>query len=216
MGLEIRRPITQIYNGVDTDLLKPGPDGVRDQLGIAAETFVVGIVGRLDPIKDHPTLFRAVAGLRERGVDAELLVVGSGPERERLEPLAGEGVRFLGNRSDVPDVMRAMDAFALTSLNEGISNTILEAMATGLPVIATRVGGNPELIEDGVCGVLVEPGDDGSIAESLARYAGNGDLARAHGAAARRRALDRFSIKRMVAGYEEVWKRVVESGRKGS
>ena len=155
--VRIKRPVTQIYNGVDTEMLRPGDDGaaVRDELGIPGECFVAGIVGRLDPIKDHPTLFRALAALRAQGGDARLLVVGEGPEEDRLRAVAGEGVHFLGNRTDVPRVLQALDLFVLSSLNEGISNTILEAMAAGLPVVATRVGGNSELVEDGVSGRLV-------------------------------------------------------------
>lgn len=207
--LRIRRPVTQVYNGVDTDVFAPGeqPSPLRAELGLPAGAFVLGSVGRLDPIKDHPTLFRAVASLRERGLPAELLVVGDGPERERLEGLAGGGVHLLGDRRDVPELLRALDVFALTSQNEGLSNTILEAMASGLPVVATRVGGNPELVEDGRSGVLVDVGRPEALADALAAYV---DLARrrAHGEAGRARVLERFSVRQMVDGYERVWMRV--------
>lgn len=205
----ITKPVTQIYNGVDTEVFRPGPaDGVRAELGLGPETFAVGVVGRLDPIKDHPTLFRAFTELRNTAPEARLLVVGDGPERARLESLAGEGVLFLGDRADVPEILRALDLFVLPSRNEGISNTILEAMATGLPVLATAVGGNPELVESGVTGTLVPPGDPAALARALEAYAAAPERRAAEGAAARTRALERFSIPAMVEGYEAVWRRV--------
>ncbi len=208
----VRRPVTQIYNGVDTGVFRPGPGGrVRSELGLPADAFVAGIVGRLDPIKDHPTLFRAFSRLRESVPEARLLVVGDGPERERLEREAGEGVVFLGDRTDVPEVLRALDVFVLCSRNEGISNTILEAMATGLPVVATGVGGNPELVMPGRTGTLVPPGDPEALCAALGRYAGAPRLARAHGEAGRARAASGFSVEAMVSAYEGVWRAV--SGR---
>ncbi len=207
--VRVKKPVTQIYNGVDTDVFRPGRDGgLRTELGIQRESFVIGSVGRLDPIKDHPTLFRAFARLRESVPGARLLVVGDGPERERLAGEAGEGVVFLGNRTDVPRVLRALDVLVLCSRNEGISNTILEAMASGLPVVATEVGGNPELVVPGVTGELVSPGAAEEVSDRLLRYARNRALAAAHGEAGRERVLKCFSIGTMVAGYERVWFRV--------
>ena len=207
--VRVGKPVTQIYNGVDTEVFRPGPDGgVRAELGIPGRSFVIGSVGRLDPIKDHSTLFRAFVRLREAVPDARLLVVGDGPERERLESEAGPGVVFLGNRTDVPRVLRALDVLVLCSRNEGISNTILEAMASGLPVVATRVGGNPELVVPGATGELVSPGAPGEISDRLLRYVRDPMLAKAHGMAGRKRVLECFSIEAMVAGYERVWRRV--------
>ena len=207
----VRIPVTQIYNGVDTDVFRPdrsAAPGVRRELGLPDGAFVVAICARLDPIKDHPTLFRAIERVRASGVAIRLLVVGDGPERDRLGRVAGAETSFLGDRSDVPRILRATDAFALTSLNEGISNTILEAMASGLPVVATRVGGNPELVQHDVTGVLVEPGDDAAIAGALLEYAGNGSRAEAHGQAGRSRAVREFGIPAMVAAYENVYRRL--------
>jgi len=207
----LAKPITQIYNGVDTERFLPGPgDHLRNELGIPRGNFVAGVVGRLDPIKDHPTLFSAFSRLRETVPEARLLVVGDGPERGRLETMAGEGVVFLGERRDVPELMRTLDLFVLPSRNEGISNTILEAMATGLPVVATAVGGNPELVEPGVTGTLVPAGSPEALAQALSVYAASYELRQEHGAAARARALERFSIPAMVQSYEKVWRRVVQ------
>lgn len=202
-------PVTQIYNGVDTDRFSPSMTRgeVRKELGIEEGAFVVTICGRLDPIKDHLTLFRAVEAVRARGVAIRLLVIGDGPERPRLERAVGPGIDLLGNREDVPRILGDTDVFALTSLNEGISNTILEAMASGLPVVATDVGGNPELVDDGVTGVLVSPGAPESIADALIEYWQDRDLRSAHGEAGRQRALRDFSTSAMVEGYEAVYRR---------
>lgn len=208
--VRVRSPVQQIYNGVDTTRFRPGiANGrIRRELGVAPQAFVVTICSRLDPIKDHPTLFRALDGLRASRPDAEAWVVGDGPERSALERLAIRGVRFLGERHDVPEILSETDVFVLPSHNEGISNTILEALASGVPVVATARGGNPELVVDGECGQLFTPGRADELRGLLERYAANGELRRAHGAAARRRALERFGIEDMVAAYEELYRRV--------
>ncbi len=206
----IRRPITQIYNGVDTDQYRPDPLArarVRCELGLAEDAFVAGVVGRLDPIKDHPTLLAAFGRLRAEHPEARLLIIGDGPERARLEALAGDGVLFLGDRGDVPELMRALDVFVLPSRNEGISNTILEAMASGLPVVATRVGGNAELVAEGNTGVLLEAGDPIAMGGALRRYASDPPLGRADGTAGRGLVVTRFRTADMVTAYEGVWRR---------
>lgn len=208
--VRVRKPVTQIYNGVDAEKYCPGNgrDQIRAELGLAADIPLVGVVGRLDPIKDHPTLFRAFEAVRTVLPEARLLVAGDGPERKRLEGQAGEGVIFLGNRSDVPEILRALDLFVLPSLNEGISNTILEAMATGTPVVATRVGGNPELVEDECTGILVKPGDFQSMASAILRYLEHADLRARHSEAGRQSVLKRFSIEAMVRSYEAIYRRL--------
>jgi sugar transferase (PEP-CTERM/EpsH1 system associated) len=218
--IRIVKPVTQIYNGVDTEAYRPDVDGarVRVDLGIAQDAFVVGVVGRLDPIKNHAVLFEAFAGVRESVPDAVLLVIGDGPESERLSRAAGTGVRLLGNRNDLPQLLGALDVFVLPSLNEGISNTILEAMAAALPVVATGVGGTPELIGDGSTGTLVPAGDAEAIRTALQRYHASRERRREHGEAARRKVVAEFSIDRMTGAYETVWRRVAgvrqpEAGR---
>src|SRR5882724_10378981 len=146
-----------MYNGVDTQRFAPCKEtqlAMRKELGLPAESFVIGTVGRLVPIKDHHTLLKAAALLSGSGIDVRVLLVGSGPERERLQRKATDSlegrVYFAGDSGRVPEMLNAMDVFVLASLGEGMSNTLLEAMATGLPVFATNVGGNPEIIEDNV------------------------------------------------------------------
>lgn len=205
----IRSPITRICNGVDTSRFRPTTERgrIRAALGIPLDAFVVTVCGRLDPIKDHSTLLRAVNSIRATGVPARLLIVGGGPERSRLEREADDATIILGTRQDVPEILRDSDVFALTSLNEGLSNTILEAMATGLPVVATGVGGNPELVEHESTGVLVEPGDHIAVAQSLRDYFRYPRRRAEHGAAGRQRAIDHFGVLSMVAAYEEVYRR---------
>jgi len=206
--VRVRCPVTQIYNGVDTRAFSGDPTSaaLRAELGLPPDALLVAIVGRLDAIKDHPTLFRAFAEVRKRIPRAELLVIGDGSEEERLRQLLVPGIRMLGLRSDVPRILRGIDVLALTSRNEGISNTILEAMAAGLPVVASRVGGNVELVEDGVTGRLFPAGDGAALAEALAFYLGSPERRAAHGAAARERVVRIFRIEAMVEAYERVWR----------
>ncbi|HET9251408.1 MAG TPA: TIGR03088 family PEP-CTERM/XrtA system glycosyltransferase [Candidatus Eisenbacteria bacterium] len=216
IGIAPRR-ITQIYNGVDTERFAPVPRPDRDRLPEAfrAEGLVlVGLVGRLQPVKDFASMIRALGVLRERAPRAEaavrVAVFGDGPLlgdlRGLVASLALESrVWFAGSVPDVPDALRSMDLFALTSRNEGISNTILEAMAVGLPVLATAVGGNVELVQDGVTGTLVPAGDPESLAGAVAAYASDPALRRAHGEAGRARAVERFSLAAMVRRYLDLY-----------
>jgi len=202
--------VTQIYNGVDTELFRPdgGREALRRELGLSESSLLIGIVARLDPIKDHPTLLRAFAEIANKHPDAHLAVVGDGTARPSLERPGLQRVHFLGGRADIPDLLRGLDLFVLTSLNEGISNTILEAMSSGLPVVASRVGGNPELVRDGIDGTLFPAGDAAALAACLDNYLVNGEMRREHGRHARSGVVERFSVAQMVSQYEAVWRRV--------
>lgn len=164
-----------IINGVDTGRFCPNPATrarLRQELGLE-HAFVVGSVGRLVPVKDYGTLIRAFAQLAAHHAHCRLVLVGGGPEESSLRALAqelgvGAQVLFTGRRSDVADLMNVFDVFALSSLTEGLSNTILEAMATGLPVVATRVGGNPEIVLEGRNGHMVATSDANAMAAILA------------------------------------------------
>jgi sugar transferase (PEP-CTERM/EpsH1 system associated) len=211
--------IRQLYSGVDTgrfhpdgpvpsDLPWPSPSG-----GVA-RPVIVGTVGRLDPIKNQRGLLRAFRAILERHPDwrgrVRLIIAGDGPLRGELVALARElglegSVWFPGARSDVPELIRAMDVFVLPSINEGISNTILEAMATARPVVAGRTGGNPELVVDGLTGALYDPNEESALADSLENYVQQSDLRRSHGEAARWRVVEQFSLEAMVARYGEFY-----------
>ena len=211
VGVPPRR-LSQIYNGVDTERFRPAGERARIEgcpFG-EPEDFVIGWVGRMDPVKGLSTLLaafaRAVQRLPSAATHLRLALVGDGPERAKVEALVaehklGERVWFAGERADVAELMRGFDCFALPSLGEGISNTILEAMASRLPVVASRVGGNAELIESGMTGRLVPACDPEALAEALLAYFRDRALARRHGKAARRVAETRFSLSRMVSDY---------------
>jgi sugar transferase (PEP-CTERM/EpsH1 system associated) len=209
--------ITQIYNGVDTLRFTPARAD-RSRLlphGFAPEgTVVFGTVGRLQPVKDQATLIRAYACLAQTHPRARLVVVGDGPLQAELRALAAtlgvqERIHFTGALDDVLSALHALDVFVLPSLNEGISNTILEAMACGLPVLATAVGGNVELVEDGMMGHLFAPGDVPALADHMASYVSDDDLRRTHGARARVRAEAQFGLDRMVDDYVAVYDAVI-------
>jgi sugar transferase (PEP-CTERM/EpsH1 system associated) len=206
--------VTQIYNGVDTEAFSPADkEAARRTLGIRDGAVVIGTVGRLDPVKDHRGLLEAF-GRIARHPQAQLVVVGDGPCRAELEQvgrrLGLDGrVLMLGERQDVARILRALDVFALPSLGEGISNALLEAMASGLPVIATRVGGNPELVDHGVTGTLVSPRSAEALAAAFDRYLLDPALIRKHGEAGRQRALRDFSLDRMFGAYDSLYSRLL-------
>jgi sugar transferase (PEP-CTERM/EpsH1 system associated) len=200
-----------LYNGVDTRRFAPCQEtrlAMRRELGLPEDSFVVGAVGRLVPIKDHQTLLKAAALLSARGIDVRVLLVGSGPEREKLQAAASglEGrVCFAGDSDRVPGMLDVMDVFVLPSLNEGMSNTLLEAMASGLPVLATNVGGNPEIIEDNINGCLFSPCDVEWLANKLQLLARDPALIHQLGTAARNRAIESFSLSRMLESYRSFY-----------
>ena len=201
-----------MYNGVDTQRFVPNQEAriaMRRELGLPEKSFVIGAVGRLVPIKDHQTLLKAAALLSASGIDVRVLLVGSGPEREKLQRQAADGMQsrvcFVGDSSRVPEMLNAMDVFALPSLNEGMSNTLLEAMACGLPVLATNVGGNPEIVENNINGCLFEPGDVAWLGAKLKFLAQDPALIHQLGTSARNRAIESFSLSRMLENYRSFY-----------
>ena len=218
VGIPLER-ISQIYNGVETERFQPSrgarpaiPGCPFDEPGL----WLVGTVGRMEDIKDPLNLMRAF--VRAQALDPaaarhmRLIVVGDGALRaEARQVLERAGVQervwFAGERADVPDIMRGLDCFVLPSLAEGVSNTILEAMACRLPVVATRVGGNSELIESGMTGTLVSPANADALAQAILAYFHDRVTARRHAKAACRDVEARFSLKRMVLDYTRVYER---------
>jgi sugar transferase (PEP-CTERM/EpsH1 system associated) len=212
------RKVVTILNGVDTAEIRPGADpaAARAALGVPGGGFHVGCVARLDPVKDHGTLLAAFARLRAARPDAHLTLVGGGPERATLEALTAAlgllgAVTFAGERHDVASVLAAFDVFALASRSEGLSLTLLEAAAAGLPAVATRVGGNAEVVVDGETGLLVAPADPAALAAALAALAARPDRA-ALGAAGRARVVRHFSAERMAAAYHALYAEVLGIG----
>jgi len=214
------RKIHQIYNGVDSvkfhPRIGPRPDFAHP------DSIVFGSVGRMVEVKDYPALVRAFIQLMrqqpERSERARLVIVGEGPARQTcLDMLQGAGLAHLawlpGARDDIADIMQAIDVFVLPSRNEGISNTILEAFASGLPVIATAVGGNVELVEDGVTGRLVPSGDMAALVQALLFYLDAPARIAEHGASARRQAEQRYSIPVMADAYAAVYDKTLARRR---
>jgi sugar transferase (PEP-CTERM/EpsH1 system associated) len=185
---------------------------------MSGNELLIGSVGRMVEVKDYPNLVRAFLRLLsdqpELRKRLRLIIVGEGGSRvECLDLLRAAGAGDLawlpGERSDVAEIMRALDVFVLPSLGEGISNTILEAMASGLPVIATHVGGNPELVAHDRTGKLVPAGDPAALAQVLYSYTQDRGQVKAHGQAARATIESRFSMETMVANYLSVYDRAL-------
>jgi sugar transferase (PEP-CTERM/EpsH1 system associated) len=217
--------VKQIYNGVDTQRFHPRT-GARASLGpegfASPRTLVVGTVGRMEAVKDQLTLVRAFIHLlntepreRER---LRLVVIGDGSLRAEARKLLrvanADHLAWLpGERGDIPEIMRALDVFVLPSLREGISNTILEAMASGLPVVATRIGGNPELVDEEHTGMLVPYANPVAMAAAIRTYLVERDRLIRHGQAGREKAETRFSMEAMIDGYLAAYDAVLHSKR---
>ncbi len=210
---------TLIANGVDTDAFAP-PQGVMPAVPGCPFTpgthWLVGTVGRLQTVKNQPLLARAFVRLMQAHPEAadrlRLVIVGEGPLRGEVQDiLAKAGVQHLawlaGARNDVADILRSLDCFVLPSQAEGTSCTLQEAMACGLPVVATAVGGTPDLVEQGVTGWLVPSDDEAAMADALWRCYTDAELARSLGATARARALANYGLDGMVQRYEKLFSR---------
>lgn len=208
-----RAPRRVIPNGVPVAAFAPAPgarEAVRGELGLPARAPVVLAVSRLAPQKDVATLVRAFSSPRLAALDARLLVAGGGPLRAELEQLArdrnaGDRIRFLGIRTDVPRLLAAADLFALPSRYEGNPLTVMEAMAAGLPVVATAVGSVPELVP-AAAGRLVPAGDEGALEDALHALLRDPVRIRALGAAAARVAAERFDAAAMAAAYAALYR----------
>jgi colanic acid/amylovoran biosynthesis glycosyltransferase len=211
-----RDKIRVIYNGVDTQRFEEPatPQATREELGIPPHHAVVGHLARLEPQKDPHTFLHAAATVAEQAPNVSFLVVGGGSLQEDLEREArtiglGERMVFTGPRRDVPRMLAACDLSVLSSVKEGMSNTVMESMAAGKPMVATRVGGNPELIEDGVTGILVPPRDPAALAAGIQRILDDPDLSKSMGQKARARMAERFSVDAMVAATEGLYDELV-------
>lgn len=206
--------ITVIHNGVDSRRFQPDPAiraRVREELGFSPSEFCIGCVGNLTPVKDYPTALRGLDSFDQACDNWRLVVVGEGPERPKLEEIVNahprwkNRVTFLGLSHRVPELLAAMDVYLLSSVIEGISNSLLEAMASGLPAVATAVGGNPEVVVDGESGLLFPAGDFKKLAEQLLLIREQAELRASLARRARQRVREEFSIDSMVRKYQAVY-----------
>ena len=186
---------------------------LKDQVGIRKDSFVIGNIARLSPEKDHATLLKAFRNLVRKDIHAELIIVGDGMLSEALKKLAKEfgikeHVKFLGERNDVAHLLRIFDVFILSSTEEGIPLTILEAMAAGKPVIATQTGGSSEVVVDGETGYLVPCREPEEIELAVLRFYNDRGLIQKMGEAGLRRIRENFTIEQMMEAYQKVYESV--------
>jgi sugar transferase (PEP-CTERM/EpsH1 system associated) len=213
LGEVVRIPkhkILFIKNGVDTDKFAPGAAAAITDCPWSEDDIVIGTVARVQDVKNHRLLVEAFARLRKQHGDLaprlKLAIVGDGPllpavQKQVAELGLQEAVWLPGARADIGAVLQTFSVFALPSLAEGTPVSMLEAMASNLPVVASKVGGIPEVVDDGVQGLLVPVGDVEALAQALARYAGDANLRAAHGHAGRARVEERFSMRAMLTAY---------------
>jgi glycosyltransferase involved in cell wall biosynthesis len=201
LGIELRERVDDVN----------GRDETRRVLGIGPERFTVGWIGRMTEVKRTGDVLLAFKRLRDRGVDATLCLVGDGPERDRVERRAHElgimrSTLFLGYQEDVAPFYAAFDAMILPSGNEGTPVSAIEALAAGRPVVATRVGGVPDVVRDGEDGFLVDRGAVDDLAEALARLAADPTLRKRMGEAGRERVLPRYAVDRLVDDVDRLYR----------
>jgi len=211
--------IVTIYNGVEIQKAKISIDKVLAQkieLGLDPDCAVIGTVANLHLRKDHRNLLHAATRVVSIIPKVQFLLVGNGHLREELEKLTEDlnlknKVIFAGHRSDVPELLSLMDIFVLPSLTEGMSNALLEAMAAELPCVATKVGGNPEVVQDGVTGFVVSPKDPESMAGAIIKLLQDKDLASKMGKSGQHEVMTNFTIDRMVSQLEQLYERLLSN-----
>jgi glycosyltransferase involved in cell wall biosynthesis len=208
--------IEVIHNGVDTGTYFAGPpdEAVRRELAVDQGDTLVTTVASLKPLKGVDLLLRAARRVLRTNRAVTFLIVGDGPERSNLERLAGvldigERVRFVGVRGDVPALLRSSDMFVLSSRTEAFPLVVLEAMASGLPVVATGVGSVREMVEDGISAIVVPPEDSNALADAIVRIIDDEELARAFGDEGRRIVERRFRVETMCHKREELFARLL-------
>jgi glycosyltransferase involved in cell wall biosynthesis len=217
LGALAGRKVFVVANGIDTRAFhtRDGAELLRNSLGIPVTAPVIGTVGRLSKVKCQDLLLRAFRQIGSERPEARLLLVGDGPERGPLEALARDlglagRVAFAGYQPQPEQYLRVMDVFALTSRAEGMPLAILEAWASALPVVATRVGGIPGLVEDGRTGLLVDSGDEPALTQALRRVLAEPGLARRLGEAGRDRAVSEFDTQCMAREYHRHYLELME------
>lgn len=203
-----RRKLVTIINGIATDMFaqRPRPATLVREFGVPPECRVIGTVARLDEVKDQLSMIRAFEIVCRRVGDCRLFLVGDGPLRDELTAYINQQnlqsrVIITGQRNDVPDFLNLFDVFVLSSLSEGTSISLLEAMASGVPPVVTRVGGNPDIVEHGVEGLVVEPRDPEALADAITKLLSERELHERFAKKCMAKAERDYSIARMVRSY---------------
>jgi len=206
-----------IFNGIDINKYTNSLDVLKkkQELGIDKDSLIIGNVARLVPMKDHMNLLEAFHSINKSLPNTKLVIVGDGKLRKDLEKRAEElnldgSVIFLGIRTDIPEILNVFDVFVLSSESEGLSLSLLEAMAASKPVVATNVGGNSEVIDDGATGLLVPPKNSKGLADALIKILSNKELSNSIGIAGQRKVKERFSLEFMTKEYEELYEHWLE------
>jgi glycosyltransferase involved in cell wall biosynthesis len=222
LGIAPREQFAVVRLGIELEQRvaadRDGRGESRRILGIGPDRFAVGWIGRMTGVKRTQDVLRAFRRLRDQGVDACLCMIGDGPDRPAVERFAHElGIMrdtlFLGYQEEVAQFYAAFDAMILPSINEGTPVSAIEALAAGRPVVATRVGGVPDVVREGEDGFLVEPGDVDALADRLARLAGDPALRERLGAAGRARVIPRYSVERLVDDHDLLYRSLLEARR---
>ena len=221
MATEVGFPrdrIQVLRNGVDLERFDPRHRSIgRARLGVGPNDLLIGTAGRLVPVKDHATLLHAYARLRAAGVPFIGVITGTGPLLSELHAIADtlglDNVKFLGARDDIEYILPALDIFVLSSVSEGLSNTIQEAMASGAAVVATHVGGADELVQVDATGLLVPASSPVEMASALLTLARDRERRRAMGAAGRHRAETQFDLRQTVTRYQDLYLDLFTRGR---
>jgi len=199
--------IALAHEGVSKSNLQVIPNGIRVErfaFPRSAPGRRIGTVGRLVPEKNYPSFLRATAAIR----DVDVVLVGDGPLREQLQQQAGDRVSFLGQRTDVAELLAGFDIFVLPSTTEGMSIALLEAMAAACPIVVTAVGGNVELIQHMQTGLVVPPNDEAALRSAIERLLSDRALAARLGSAARAAVEKRYSVEVMTERYEQLWRQL--------
>jgi glycosyltransferase involved in cell wall biosynthesis len=212
--------VVTVYNGIDMRRFgKNGGRAVREEFGIGESQILFGTVSRLSPEKDHANLISAFSMVASGDEDCRLLIVGDGPARGELERMAenlvpGGKVIFAGFREDTAACLSAIDLFIQPSLEEGLSLTILEAAASGTPIVTTPVGGTPEILTAGAEAVMVQPGNNGELASAMEEFLEDRERFELMAGEAAREVRERFSLSGMENNYRELYRRVTGSERR--
>jgi len=216
LNIDKSRIIT-IYNGIDVNKFDIIIDKSlkRKEIGLMNDDIVVGTIGRLAPVKNQKILIQAIGYLLNSVPQIKLIIVGKGPLEEELKTFTqnlnlSNKVLFLGQRDDIPELLKIMDVFSLPSLYEGISITLLEAMASGVPIVATNVGGNSEVVINEETGILIQPNDYIRLAEAINGIIKDKNKATRYTQAAKLQVKNKFSLKKMVMEYEKLYSLFIE------